>query len=324
MNLNPPMILTVLAAIVALSMLVFAFAGPSAGKAKNRRLASVRDRHAASTEAVVAAQMRKTIQSSGGRGSSLSNLMPRRELMEKRLRRTGKNWNITQYMFWCMGLFVAVTGALLVLRTPFMLAMLAGLMAGIGLPHAYVGRLIKKRVAAFNTRFPDAIDLLVRGLKSGLPVTETFQVVSQELPGPVGEEFKGVVERIRIGNTMEAALQESAEMLDTAEFKFFCITIAIQRETGGNLAETLANLSDVLRKRAQMKLKIRAMSSEAKASAYIVGALPFFVFGVVWTMNPEYLAGFFTEQRLMIAGIGGLVWMSIGAFIMKKMISFEI
>lgn len=323
--MNPSMILIIAAAVVALSMLAFAFAGPSAGKAKNRRLASVRDRHAASTEAVVAAQMRKTIQSVGGQtGTNLSNLIPRRELMEKRLRRTGKNWHITQYMFWCMGLFVVVAGALLVLRTPFLLAVLAGLMAGIGLPHAYVGRLITKRVAAFNTRFPDAIDLLVRGLKSGLPVTETFQVVSQELPGPVGEEFKGVIERIRIGNTMEAALQESAEVLGTAEFQFFCITIAIQRETGGNLAETLANLSDVLRKRAQMKLKIRAMSSEAKASAYIVGALPFFVFGVVWMMNPEYLAGFFSEQRLMIAGIGGLVWMSIGAFIMKKMISFEI
>jgi tight adherence protein B len=227
-------------------------------------------------------------------------------------------------MLWCMGLFVVVTGALLVLRTPFLLAALVGLMGGVGLPHMVVGHLIKKRVNAFNTRFPDAIDLLVRGLKSGLPVTETFQVVSQELPGPVGDEFKGVVERIRIGNTMEAALQESAEMLGTPEFQFFCITIQIQRETGGNLAETLANLSDVLRKRAQMKLKIRAMSSEAKASAYIVGALPFFVFGIVWSMNPQYLAGFFTEQRLIIAGVGGLIWMSIGALIMKKMISFEI
>ncbi|MGV7120552.1 type II secretion system F family protein [Sphingopyxis sp. 550A] len=319
------MILTVAAAIVALAMLVLAFAGPSAGKAKSRRLASVRDRHAASTEAVVAAQMRKTIQAVGGRGgSSLSDLVPRRDLMEKRLRRAGKGWNLTQYIFWCMGLFVVATGGLLVLRTPFLLAVMAGLLVGIGLPHAYVGKVIAKRVQKFNTRFPDAIDLLVRGLKSGLPVTETFQVVSQELPGPVGEEFKGVIERIRIGNTMEAALQETAEMIGTPEFQFFCITIAIQRETGGNLAETLANLSEVLRKRAQMKLKIRAMSSEAKASAYIVGALPFFVFGVVWSMNPDYLAGFFFEQRLIIAGIGGLIWMTIGALIMKKMISFEI
>ncbi|MCW0198233.1 type II secretion system F family protein [Sphingopyxis sp.] len=323
--MNLQMILIVTAAVMVLAMLALAFAGPSAGKAKSRRLASVRDRHAASTEAVVAAQMRKTIQAVDGRGgSSLSDLVPRRDLMEKRLRRTGKGWNLTQYIFWCMGLFVVATGGLLVLRTPFMLAVMAGLMAGIGLPHAFVGRVISRRVQKFNTRFPDAIDLLVRGLKSGLPVTETFQVVSQELPGPVGEEFKGVIERIRIGNTMEAALQETAEMIGTPEFQFFCITIAIQRETGGNLAETLANLSDVLRKRAQMKLKIRAMSSEAKASAYIVGALPFFVFGVVWSMNPSYLAGFFSEQRLIIAGIGGLIWMSIGAFIMKKMISFEI
>jgi tight adherence protein B len=204
------------------------------------------------------------------------------------------------------------------------LALLIGLMVGAGLPYMVVGRLVNKRVAQFNTRFPDAIDLLVRGLKSGLPVTETFQVVSQELPGPVGEEFKLVIERIRIGNTMEAALQETAQMIGTPEFQFFCITIAIQRETGGNLAETLSNLSEVLRKRAQMKLKIRAMSSEAKASAYIVGALPFFVFGIVWMMNPEYLQGFFSDQRLIITGLGGLVWMSIGVFIMKKMISFEI
>lgn len=321
--MNLPLILTITAVFVALGMLVLAFAGPSVGKAKTRRLATVRDRHANSTEAVVAAQMRRTIAATSA-GSSLSSLIPRRDLMEKRLRRTGKNWNLSQYAFVSMSLFVVVTGTLLVLRTPFPLALLVGLLGGIWLPFAVVGRLITRRVNAFTARFPDAIDLLVRGLKSGLPVTETFQVVSHELPGPVGEEFRGVVERIRIGNTMEAALQESAEMLGTPEFQFFCITIQIQRETGGNLAETLANLSDVLRKRAQMKLKIKAMSSEAKASAYIVGALPFFVFGIVWMMNPQYLAGFFTEQRLIVTGLGGLGWMSIGVFIMKKMISFEI
>lgn len=322
MNLSVILIISI--AFLAFALLVILLGGPSVGKAKSRRLAMLKDRHAASTEAVVAAQMRKTIQTGGQGNTIISSLMPRRELMELRLRRTGKSWTVSQYMFGAMGLFVAVTGALLVMRAPVMLAAMIGLLAGVGLPHAVIGHLIKKRVAQFNTRFPDAIDLLVRGLKSGLPVTETFQVVSQELPGPVGEEFKGVVERIRIGNTMEAALQETAQMLGTPEFQFFCITIAIQRETGGNLAETLGNLSDVLRKRAQMKLKIRAMSSEAKASAYIVGALPFFVFGAVWMMNPEYLAGFFSEKRLIITGLGGLVWMGIGVFIMSRMISFEI
>lgn len=322
--MNLPVILIIAGAFFAFALLVILLGGPSVGKAKTRRLAMVKDRHAASTEAVVAAQMRKTIQSAGRGGTSLTSLMPRREEMEKRLRRTGKGWTLTQYMFASMALFVVVTGGLLVIRAPFMMAAMIGLFLSLGLPYLVVGRAIKKRVANFNTRFPDAIDLLVRGLRSGLPVTETFQIVSQELPGPVGEEFKGVIERIRIGNTMEAALQETAVMLGTPEFQFFCITIQIQRETGGNLAETLSNLSDVLRKRAQMKLKIRAMSSEAKASAYIVGALPFFVFGVVWSINPGYLAGFFTEQRLIITGLGGLVWMSIGAGIMAKMISFEI
>ena len=321
--MNLPVILIIAGAFVAFALLVILLGGPSAGKAKTRRLAMVKDRHAASTEAVVAAQMRKTIASAQGQ-STLTNLLPRREELEKRIRRTGKGWTVSQYMFASMALFVVVTGALLALRAPMLMAGLVGLMISLGLPYMIVGMAIKKRVKKFNARFPDAIDLLVRGLKSGLPVTETFQVVSQELPGPVGEEFKGVVERIRIGNTMEAALQESADMLGTPEFQFFCITIQIQRETGGNLAETLANLSEVLRKRAQMKLKIKAMSSEAKASAYIVGALPFFVFGVVWSMNPSYLAGFFTEQRLIVTGLGGLVWMSIGAGIMAKMISFEI
>jgi tight adherence protein B len=149
-------------------------------------------------------------------------------------------------------------------------------------------------------------------------------VVSSEVPGPVGQEFKLVNERIRIGRSMDEALQETADRLNMPEFNFFCITLAIQRETGGNLAETLSNLADVLRKRAQMKLKIKAMSSESKASAYIVGSLPFIVFLLVYWSNPLYLQGFFHEDRLIIAGLGGLTWMSIGVFIMAKMVNFEI
>ena len=204
------------------------------------------------------------------------------------------------------------------------LSLAIGVLVGAGLPHFIVGRTIKKRTNNFNAKFPDAIELLVRGLRSGLPVTETLAVVAQEVPGPVGEEFKGVVERIKIGRTMEDALQETADRLGIPEFNFFCITLAIQRETGGNLAETLSNLSDVLRKRAQMKLKIRAMSSESKASAYIVGSLPFLVFAMIWWINPNYLGAFFVDERLMVIGLGGLVWMGLGVFIMAKMVSFEI
>ena len=164
----------------------------------------------------------------------------------------------------------------------------------------------------------------MRGLRSGLPVTETLAVVAQEVPGPVGYEFKTVIDGIKVGKTMEDALQDTADKLGIAEFNFFTITLAIQRETGGNLAETLSNLADVLRKRAQMKLKIRAMSSESKASAYIVGSLPFLVFGAIMYINPEYMGGFFSDDRLIVAGLGAGVWMAIGAFIMAKMVSFEI
>jgi tight adherence protein B len=187
-----------------------------------------------------------------------------------------------------------------------------------------VNFLTAKRTRKFIESFPDAIDLMVRGLKSGLPISETLGIVAKEVDGPIGEEFKSVNERIRIGKTMDAALQETADKVGTPEFQFFVITLAIQRETGGNLAETLGNLSEVLRKRAQMKLKIKAMSSEAKASAYIVGALPFFVFIIVYMTNPAYISGFFHEERLIMTGLGGLVWMGIGIFIMKKMISFKI
>ena len=120
-----------------------------------------------------------------------------------------------------------------------------------------------------------------------------MNVVSSELPGPVGEEFKLINDRIRMGRTMDDSLQETANRLNMAEFSFFCITLAIQRETGGNLAETLANLADVLRKRAQMKLKISAMSSESKASAYIIGSLPFIVFGLLLFDQPDLHGSFF-------------------------------
>jgi len=207
---------------------------------------------------------------------------------------------------------------------PLLLGLFLGLFVGIGLPHFIVGKMIKRRVAKFNSNFPDAIELMVRGLRSGLPITETLGIVAGEISGPVGLEFRMVADKMKIGRTMEAALQETADRLGTAEFQFFVITLAIQRETGGNLAETLSNLADVLRKRAQMKLKIRAMSSESKASAYIVGSLPFVVFTLVWFINPKYMQGFFVDERLMVAGLGGLIWMGIGGFIMAKMVNFEI
>jgi tight adherence protein B len=215
-------------------------------------------------------------------------------------------------------------GALIFRGAPLLLALMLGLFFGIGGPHFIIGKMIKRRIAKFTSNFPDAIELMVRGLRSGLPITETLGIVSSEIPGPVGIEFRMVNDKMKIGRTMESALQDTADRLGTPEFQFFVITLAIQRETGGNLAETLSNLADVLRKRAQMKLKIRAMSSESKASAIIVGALPFIVFGLVYVMNPAYMGKFFIDQRLIVAGLGGMCWMGCGVFIMAKMVNFEI
>lgn len=320
-----PILTMALGALVVLGMIAFAFSGPSAKKAVDRRMTVLKDRHAETAAGAVEAQMRRAIANRATKMDGYANrLLPNPAEIRRRLSQTGKTWTMGQYLIASGSIVVVIAGLLLLKGMPILLALLVGIVAGAGLPHMVVNFHIKRRIAKFNAKFPDAIELLVRGLRSGLPVTETMSVVAQEVPGPVGVEFRSVVDKMKIGRAMDVALQDTEERLGTPEFQFFCITLAIQRETGGNLAETLGNLADVLRKRGQMKLKIRAMSSESKASAYIIGSLPFIVFAMIWVINGNYMQKFFTDERLMVAGGGGLVWMSIGAFIMAKMIDFEI
>ena len=310
----------------AVLLAFFAFAGPSASKAQNRRLESVRERHSKSHEVAAQAQLKRILQSRTDTKMEgfAQRFIPNPALLRARLQQTGKSWTLPQYAMASAALVVVLTLILAFKGLPFLLALFVGLFIGIGLPHFVVGKMIKRRIAKFTSKFPDAIDLMVRGLRSGLPISETIGVVADEVPGPIQDEFRSVSDKMKIGRTMDVALQETAARLGTAEFQFFVITLAIQRETGGNLAETLNNLSEVLRKRAAMKLKIKAMSSESKASAWIVGSLPFIVFGLIWFINGQYMQNFFVDPRLMIAGGLGMVWMSIGAFIMAKMINFEI
>ncbi|WNO53333.1 type II secretion system F family protein [Stakelama saccharophila] len=320
-----PLFLICLGAIGVVALFAFALMGPSPQRAAARRLGNVRTRHAASTGAKMEAQMRRISAARATRMDlAAARFLPNPALLKKRLAMTGRNITVGQYGMATVGILLVATILFWTRGAPLLLALFLGLFMGAGLPHFVVGRMIKRRVNKFTIKFPDAIELLVRGLRSGLPITETMGVVGAEIDGPVGEEFRAIADKMKIGRTLDVALQETADRLGTPEFQFFVITIAIQRETGGNLAETLANLADVLRKRAQMKLKIRAMSSESKASAYIVGSLPFIVFLLIYVINPEYMLNFFIDERLMVAGIGGLVWMGIGAFIMAKMVSFEI
>ncbi|MFD1786270.1 type II secretion system F family protein [Sphingomonas floccifaciens] len=313
-------------ALTVLMMAAVALSGPSPARVQARRMNAVRGRHneiAAGGTTETRARKIDTARASK-MDETVGRILPNPALLQKRLAMTGRDWTVGQYGSASLGV-MAVFGVLfLVLGMPILLALFVGVFAGLGIPHMVVSNLISRRVAKFTAKFPDAIELLVRGLRSGLPITETMGVVGAEVEGPVGEEFRAVSDKMKIGKTMDQALQETSDRLGTPEFQFFVITIAIQRETGGNLAETLANLADVLRKRGQMKLKIKAMSSESKASAYIIGALPFIVFGLIWFINGSYMQNFFVDQRLILTGLGGLVWMSIGAFIMRQMINFEI
>ena len=323
------MIYILILAIGVLGVLLLGYkavAGPNVRKSVKRRIEMMKERHGDTVLAANAqAQIRKLLQARQNRMDSwATTLIPKPALMRKRLEQTGKQISLAKYGMISVGLGLFPMALLLIKGAPLLLAFFIGCFAGIGLPHFVVGKMIKRRINKFTANFPDAIELMVRGLRSGLPITETLGIVSSEVPGPVGIEFRGVSDKMKIGRTMEAALHETADRLGTPEFQFFVITLAIQRETGGNLAETLSNLADVLRKRAQMKLKIRAMSSESKASAMIIGSLPFIVFGLVYMMNPTYMGKFFEDQRLIVAGLGGMCWMGTGVFIMAKMVNFEI
>jgi tight adherence protein B len=306
-------------------MVVAALSGPSASKLVVRRLEALRERHSRSSDVVAQAQLKRIFAQRQSKSDSFAKrFIPNPALLQLRLNQTGRSWTLAQYAMASIGLSAAAILLLSFRGVPLLLALTAGLLLGIGLPHLVISKLIKRRVNRFTSKFPDAIELMVRGLRSGLPISETIGIVADELPEPVSTEFRAVADKMKIGRTMDAALQETAARLATPEFQFFVISLAIQRETGGNLAETLSNLADVLRKRSAMKLKIRAMSSESKASAWIVGALPFIVFGLIWFINGRYMQDFFVDERLMIAGGIGLVWMAIGVFIMAKMVNFEI
>jgi tight adherence protein B len=164
----------------------------------------------------------------------------------------------------------------------------------------------------------------VRGLRSGLPVTESIRTIGTEVPDPIGVEFRTVTDGVGLGQSLEEALWDAAKRLDTPEFKFFVVSLSIQRETGGNLAETLSNLADILRRRRQMRLKIKAMSSEARASAYILASLPFIVFGAITIFNPGYSMQLFEDPRGHVLVAAGLTSLVVGVLVMAKMIRFEI
>ena len=252
-------------------------------------------------------------------------IIPRRDNLRQRLARTGKHIPVGTYFV--ANLASGVVGfavASFLLSVPPLFAFFAAIIAGVGVPGYYVSSLGKRRSKKFTAQFPEAIDLIVRGLKSGLPVSESIRMVGEELQEPVGTEFKTVTDAQGVGQSLDAAMWEAARRIDTPEFKFFVISLSVQRETGGNLAETLQNLSDILRKRRHMRMKIKALSSEAKSSAMIIGSLPFIMFGILMLMSPDYVMQLFTDPRGHIMIGVGLGSMMIGVFVMARMVKFKI
>ena len=211
-----------------------------------------------------------------------------------------------------------------VMGKSLMLALLAGILFGLWLPHLSLNRKIKKRHKVFLRLFPDAIDLMVRGLRAGLPIGESFITVSKEVAEPAGSLFGKIAQQTALGVPMEKALGDAATKLGVTEFNFFVTSIILQRETGGNLGEILSNLAEMLRGRHMMKLKIGALSSEARASAYIVGALPIAVTLMLQVISPEYLVPLFQDYRGNMALAAAIGSMTFGAFIMAKMTQLEI
>lgn len=244
--------------------------------------------------------------------------------LRRRFELAGMTITMQTYALRCVGIAVGLSLLLMMLGQAPLVAAFFGLVMGFGVPHLYVSRRIKKRRLAFLKLFPEAIELIVRGLRAGLPVAESFIVVSKEIPDPVGNIFLTISQQTGFGVPMEKALSDAAQMLGLTEFNFFVTTIILQRETGGNLGEILSNLSQVLRDRQMMKLKISALSSEARASGYIVGALPFFVFGALSLISPAYLAPLFDDPRGHKAVMIAAGMMLFGGFTMKRMTQFEI
>jgi tight adherence protein B len=244
--------------------------------------------------------------------------------LEVRIMQGGLNWNRQKYY-----VISAVTGlvfcALLYAATGNPLMAPVGLfVGGLGLPFWYLGFRKKRRIAAFVKEFPNALDVIVRGLKSGLPLGDCVRIISTEAAAPVNEEFKVIVEAQTLGLSLPDAVERLYQRIPISDANFFGIVLSIQSKTGGNLAETLGNLAKVLRDRKKMKDKIKAVSTEAKASAGIIGSLPFVITLLVWLTTPKYIELLWLTEAGKVVMVASAIWMTMGVMVMRKMINFDI
>jgi tight adherence protein B len=240
-----------------------------------------------------------------------------------RLKQAGLDWSKRRFI---VTFAIVGVGAFLVtmmLGVGLIAALGFGFAAGCGLPFWTLSFLKKRRESRFLNEFPDAVDVIVRGIKAGLPLLDSLKLIANDATEPVRSEFRAIVETQTIGMPIGEACLKLYESIPLPEANFFGIVVSIQQRAGGNLSEALGNLSRVLRDRKKMKAKIQAMSMEAKASASIIGALPIAVMSLVWLTSPNYIDLLFTEPlgRIMLGCCAG--WMLTGILVMRKMINFD-
>ncbi|MFN4088481.1 MAG: type II secretion system F family protein [Alphaproteobacteria bacterium] len=326
--LDPASIAIFFGVFATIAAILVAGAGNDRAAARQRaRLERVGSRNAAYGDADIAATIsRRDRQLRQQRMEGLfGRSLPRHAALIARIQRSGSKLTLGGYLL--LNLVVggiAFAAAAFIAGLPGPLAVLIGGGAGLLLPHVWLSMMIGRRTARFLSLFPEAIDQIVRGVRSGLPVGEAMKSIAADMPEPVSTEFQSVVDQIRLGQTMDEALWSVAARLQIPEFNFLVISMGVQRETGGNLAETLENLSDIIRKRHQMQQKVKAMASEARASAWIVGSLPFLLFGAMMVLNPDYAAALFTDPRGKMLLGAAICTEALGIFVMMRMAKFQI
>jgi len=319
-------------ALVILFMLAaggvaYVFAGPG-GAPTQKRMASVARQQAVGTGARGTApdanqQRRRNVQALLKDLEKQQKQKKERPSLRRRIEQAGLTIEPRTY-YMLSGIAALVAAAAVMLGGQTMLAaLLAAFVAGFGVPRWVLMFLRARRQKKFTEEFANGIDVIVRSVKSGLPTNEALKIVAKEIPDPVGSEFNKLVEGLKVGVSLEQGLKRMYDSMPTAEVSFFAIVMTIQQKSGGNLSEALGNLAFVLRDRKRLQGKIKAMSSEAKASAGIIGSLPPAVGTLVYLSSPHYIMPLFTthEGWLMLAGCG--VWMSLGIAVMKKMINFK-
>ena len=303
---------------------VFLYPILSGERKTERRMASV-----ARSEPIAA---RPTRVAQKTRRDQVEGTLKELEQRQKKAKRVPLSVKITQAgLEWSTRRFVVTAGTLgfvaflvaLLLGSGLLPALAFGVAAGCGIPLWLLTFLKKRRESKFLNNFPDAVDVIVRGIKAGLPLLDSLKLIAAESDEPIRSEIRGIIETQTVGIPLGEACLRLYERMPVAEANFFGIVVSIQQRAGGNLSETLGNLSRVLRDRKKMKAKIQAISMEAKASASIIGSLPIVVMALVYFTSPSYIELLWTEPlgRVMLACCG--VWMSIGIFVMRKMINFD-